>query len=72
MERIVITYFDDEGNEHDEEFYVDEQVADHIHILENENAIMFGQTVKLNMQNDALKDMIEGYQVMVGNKHAGN
>jgi hypothetical protein len=69
MEKLIITYLDENGNESFEEYDVDSDVVDYVCDLEFESATMFGNVIALQNEIAALKIIIESYKILAGGKH---
>ena len=68
MEKLKITYLDEEGNESFEEYTVDPDVLDYVSDLEIESAYMFGNCIALQEEIEALNVIIAGYKILAGGK----
>jgi len=68
MEKLKITYLDEEGNESFEEYTVDPDVLDYVSDLELESAYMFGNCIALQEEIESLKLIVEGYKILASGK----
>ena len=66
MEKITITFYDSDGNEFNEDYHVPSQVREYVESLEKDYAVMFGNLIGSQMDNEELRNVVDAYRILCG------